>query len=52
MRNARAAGFPHVDAYIFPNINLSPVQQAINTVNMLRNGGVLTNNMIWLDIGL
>ncbi|KJE96725.1 lysozyme [Capsaspora owczarzaki ATCC 30864] len=48
--NARNAGIPYVDAYIFPCYSCgNPADQIRNMVNNLRNAGA-SFGMIWLDI--
>ena len=35
IKAAHQAGFVHVDAYLFPNINIDPVKQAQDTVKII-----------------
>ena len=48
--NAKAAGIQYIDWYIFPTINQSASGQVTNTINYLKNNGLLNTNMIWIDV--
>ncbi|CAL5986176.1 Glycosyl_hydrolase family 25 protein [Hexamita inflata] len=47
---AKNAGFKNVDFYIFPTTKQDARTQVRNTIQKLQNAGVMTGNMIWLDV--
>ena len=47
---AHAAGIPNIDVYIFPDTSQSASSSMTTLINDLKNAGVLTTNMIWMDI--
>ncbi|KAL0245122.1 hypothetical protein GEMRC1_009202 [Eukaryota sp. GEM-RC1] len=49
-RRAHAAGFKFLDFYIFPHKGTDGRVQARNQVKWLLSEGVLTKNMLWIDI--
>eukprot|EP01012_Entosiphon_sulcatum_P004616 TRINITY_DN1186_c0_g1_i1.p1 TRINITY_DN1186_c0_g1~~TRINITY_DN1186_c0_g1_i1.p1 ORF type:complete len:211 (-),score=26.78 TRINITY_DN1186_c0_g1_i1:38-670(-) len=50
IKNAHAAGFPYVDAYIFPCVPCgNPAGQVATMVNHLRSSGAIFG-MVWYDI--
>jgi GH25 family lysozyme M1 (1,4-beta-N-acetylmuramidase) len=50
IRRAHAAGIEYVDVYLFPNTDQDAGEQTRNTIQNLLNDGVLTNNMVWMDV--
>ena len=49
MKNARTV-FPNVDVYIFPNTGHSASSEMSDYISALISDGVLTTNMVWIDI--
>ncbi|KAJ3439686.1 lysozyme protein [Anaeramoeba flamelloides] len=49
-KNLREAGLKYVDVYIFPNVKEDARGQIYKTISKLKEDGVLTDNMVWLDI--
>ncbi|KAL0217071.1 hypothetical protein RCL1_007554 [Eukaryota sp. TZLM3-RCL] len=49
-RRAKKAGIANVDFYLFPSVKEDGATQARRNVQWLMSEGVLTNNMIWIDI--
>lgn len=48
---ANARQYIHnIDVYIFPNTAQDPASQMTSYINSLKADGVLTNNMVWMDI--
>ncbi|KAL0222774.1 hypothetical protein P9112_002164 [Eukaryota sp. TZLM1-RC] len=49
-RRAKKVGIKNVDFYIFPHVKEDAAVQARRQVQWLKSEGVLTNNMLWIDI--
>ena len=49
-KNAKNAGIQYIDFYIFPTTAKDPRAQVRDTINYLQGQGVLSGNMVWLDI--
>ena len=50
VQSAHAAGYKYIDVYVFPNTNLDAASSMQQLMNTMLSEGVLTNNMIWMDI--
>ncbi|KAL0484822.1 GH family lysozyme [Acrasis kona] len=50
IKRAYAAGFLHVDAYIFPKTSISPEDQVKRSIDLLRSQGAGNFGMIWIDV--
>ena len=50
MKNAHAAGIANVDVYIFPNTKEDAASSMKSIVQQMQSQGVLSKNMIWMDI--
>ncbi|CAL6024979.1 Glycosyl_hydrolase family 25 protein [Hexamita inflata] len=49
-QRAKAAGIKNIDFYIFPTTQQDARSQVRNTIQKLQNAGVLSGNMVWLDV--
>ncbi|CAL6004056.1 Glycosyl_hydrolase family 25 protein [Hexamita inflata] len=49
-QRAKAAGIKNVDFYIFPTTKQDAKTQVKNTIQKLQNAGVMSGNMVWLDV--